>query len=221
MAKQKKRKLRIGSLFLVLLILASISFACYNLTKVPIMNITITGNYYLTDQEVIEAAGLEDYPSFILTFMLKVKNDIKKNDYVEDVKVTKGIFSIKIYIKEKRILFIDKGTGSKVTAGSKFTDDKVVFAPFLTNTIPNDKYDGFVKAMSKIDPDILIKISEIKYDPNDIDKDRYLAFMNDGNYVYLTVNKFNKLNKYDSILENVGKKNVTLYLDYGDYFEAF
>lgn len=221
MAKQKKRKLRIGRLFLVLLILASISFACYNLTKIPIMNITITGNHYLTDQEVIEAAKIEDYPSFILTFMLKVKNDIKKNDYVEDVKVTKGIFSIKINIKEKRILFIDKSTGNKVTVDSKFIDDKVVFAPFLTNTIPNDKYDGFVKAMSKIEPDILIKISEIKYDPNGIDKDRYLAFMNDGNYVYLTVNKFNKLNKYDSILENVGKKNGILYLDYGDYFEAF
>ncbi len=221
MAKQKKRKLRVGRLFLVLLVIALISFACYYLTKIPIMNITITGNHYLTDQEIIETANIEDYPSFILTLMLKVKSDLKKNNYVNDVKVTKGIFSIKINVEEKRILFIEKSSGSKVTIDNKFVDDKVIAAPFLTNTIPNDKYDGFVKAMSKIDPEIIIKMSEIKYDPNEIDKDRYLAFMNDGNYVYLTVNKFNKLNKYDSILENVGKKNGTLYLDYGDYFEAF
>ena len=44
--------------------------------------------------------------------------------------------------------------------------------------------------------------------------------MNDGNSVYLTVNKFEKLNKYNTILENIGKQNGTLYLDYGDYFEV-
>ena len=72
----------------------------------------------------------------------------------------------------------------------------------------------------KIDKDILCQISEIKYDPNEIDKDRYYLYMNDGNSVYLTVNKFEKINKYNSILENVGKQNGTLYLDYGDYFEV-
>ena len=43
--------------------------------------------------------------------------------------------------------------------------------------------------------------------------------MNDGNIVYLTINKFEKINKYNKILENVGKQNGVLYLDYGDYFE--
>ena len=72
----------------------------------------------------------------------------------------------------------------------------------------------------KIDDDILCQISEVMYDPNDIDADRYYLYMNDGNSVYLTVNKFSKINKYNTILENVGKQNGTLYLDYGDYFEV-
>ena len=74
--------------------------------------------------------------------------------------------------------------------------------------------------MTKLNKNVLCKISEIKYYPNDIDKDRYLAYMDDGNEVYLTVNKFKKLNKYDTILESIGKQNGVLYLDYGDYFEA-
>ena len=74
--------------------------------------------------------------------------------------------------------------------------------------------------MNKIDKDVLCQMSEIKYDPNDIDLDRYYAYMNDGNSVYLTVNKLKKINKYNEILESVGKQNGTLYLDYGDYFEA-
>ena len=74
--------------------------------------------------------------------------------------------------------------------------------------------------MEKIDTDMLCQMSEIKYDPNEIDKDRYFVYMNDGNGVYLTVNKFKKINKYNTILENIGKQNGTLYLDYGDYFEA-
>ena len=99
-------------------------------------------------------------------------------------------------------------------------DDKIVCAPYLTNEVPENKLKKFKKAMGKIDDDILCQISEVMYDPNDIDADRYYLYMNDGNSVYLTVNKFSKINKYNTILENVGKQNGTLYLDYGDYFEV-
>ena len=82
------------------------------------------------------------------------------------------------------------------------------------------KQDDFLKALNKIDEDVLCKMSEIKYDPNDKDYDRYFVNMNDGNGIYLTVNKFKKINNYDRILENIGKQNGVLYLDYGDFFEA-
>ena len=43
--------------------------------------------------------------------------------------------------------------------------------------------------------------------------------MNDNNIVYLTINKINKINKYDTILESIGKQDGIINLDYGDYFE--
>lgn len=218
--KKKKRRLRVGRLFLLLFIIAVISFACIKFVDIPIRSIIITGNKNLSDKEVIEIANLEDYPSYFATFSFVIKKRLKENFYVEDAKVSKGLLNVKIKLTEKKVLYIDKTSNKKYTKDGWVKDDKIVCAPFLTTDVPDKKKDDFIKAMGKLDDNIICQMSEIKYDPNEIDSDRYYVFMNDGNSVYLTVNKFNKLNKYNTILENIGKQNGTLYLDYGDYFEV-
>lgn len=218
--KRKKRKLRVGRLFLLLLIIGAISFACFKFIDIPIRSIIIKENNVLTDNEIIKQAGLEDYPSYFSVLSIVVKNKLKKNPYIEEVKVSKGILNVKITVKEKKVLYIKSDTNEKVTIDGVIKDKKLVCAPYLLENVPEKKQARFIKAMNKIDADILCQMSQIKYDPNEIDNDRYYVFMNDGNSVYLTVNKFDKINKYNTILENVGKQNGTLYLDYGDYFEV-
>ena len=218
--KKRKKRLRVGRLFLLLIIILAISFACVKFIDVPIRSIIITGNENLSDQEVIEISGLKDYPSYFSTFSFNVKNKLEDNFYIETAKVRKGILSIKIDIKEEKVLYIDKSTGKKYTKDGSLEDDKIVCAPFVTNEVTKNNQEDLIKAMGKLNKGILCQTSEIKYDPNEIDDDRYYVFMNDGNSVYLTVNKFKKLNKYNTILENIGKQNGTLYLDYGDYFEV-
>lgn len=217
--QKKKRKLRVGRLFLLLLILVVISFALFNIQDIKTRSIIITGNNILSDQDIIEISGLENYPSFITTLTFNVKKRLLENKYIKSAKVYKGILSFKIIIEEEKILYVDYKTNDKVTINSIISDNKNVCVPYLINDVPNDKKNYFLKAMSKINSNILCQMSEIKYDPNEIDEDRYFVYMNDGNIVYLTVNKFNKINKYNTILENVGKQNGILYLDYGDYFE--
>ena len=218
--QKRKRRLKVGRLFLLIFFVAIISFLCIKFINIPIRSIIIKGNNILTDYEIIKESGLEDYPSYFGIFSYNVKNKLKKNKYIKGVKVRKGILNITITIEEKKVLYIDSLKNEKVLEDTKIIDDKVLCVPYLINQVPTDKQEGFIKAMKKIDKDILCLISEIKYDPNEIDKDRYYLYMNDGNSVYLTVNKFEKINKYNSILENVGKQNGTLYLDYGDYFEV-
>ena len=208
--KKKKRRLRVGRLILLLLIIGAISFSCYKFIDVPIRSIEVTGNEILSDSEIIKAASLDNDPSFFSVISMLVKNKLKENPYIKDAKV----------LKEKKVLYIKKDTGEKVMTDSVSKDEKEVCAPFLTNEVPAKKQSRFLKAMNKLNKNIICQMSEIKYDPNDIDSDRYYFYMNDGNSVYLTVNKFNKLNKYNTILENIGKQNGTLYLDYGDYFEV-
>ena len=43
--------------------------------------------------------------------------------------------------------------------------------------------------------------------------------MNDGNYVYLTLNKFLKINSYLDIVKEFNNKKGILYLDSGEYFK--
>lgn len=220
MKKKKRRRLKIGRLFLLLLILGVISFAFMKFFDIKIRNIVIKGNFILTDQEIIELANLQDYPPYLEVFSYKVKKDILKNKYVKEAKVYKGLLSVNIKIKEEKVLYIDSLTNDKITMTSKINDNKIICVPILTNSIPLKKQNEFKEAMNKINKNVLCQMSEIKYDPNSIDDDRYYVYMNDGNTVYLTVNKFKKINKYNDILENIGKQNGTLYLDYGDYFEA-
>lgn len=217
---KKKRKLKKIRFLFLLFFIVGISFAFIKLFNVRIYSIKIKGNKILTDQEVIETAKLEDYPSFFETLSYTIKKRLLKNNYIKSVKVTKGFLSVNITIKEKKILYIDKETNYKYTYNSKFKDDKSICVPYLIGSVPEGKMKRFIKAMNKINSDMICQMSEIKYDPNDIDEDRYYVYMNDGNSVYLTVNKFDKINKYNTILEKIGKQNGTLYLDYGDYFEA-
>ena len=42
--------------------------------------------------------------------------------------------------------------------------------------------------------------------------------MNDGNYVYLTLNKYSNINNYLEIVGTLKESKGILYLDYGNYF---
>ena len=43
--------------------------------------------------------------------------------------------------------------------------------------------------------------------------------MNDGNYVYITLTKITKLNRYNSIKDELDGAKGIIYLDSGDYVE--
>ena len=62
----------------------------YKLFVSPINNIYISNNKYLTDQEVIDSAGIRNYPSFMLTTKYQIKKKLLKNDIVEKVKIKKS-----------------------------------------------------------------------------------------------------------------------------------
>ena len=43
--------------------------------------------------------------------------------------------------------------------------------------------------------------------------------MDDGNLVYITLNRITKINKYNSIYSSMDGKKGIIYLDSGDYVE--
>ena len=87
--KKKKRVLKVKNiLILVLIILIIISIIYYALIM-PIKNIYIDGNNIISDNEIIELSSLSNYPSFLLTKSTDIKNKLKSNPYIENVKIKK------------------------------------------------------------------------------------------------------------------------------------
>ncbi len=217
-----KRKLKKGAIFVLLLILLVVVFSSivYFVIGSEVKNIYIYGNINLTDQEIIELAKLQDYPNFYITSSNKIENNIKKNPLIKKVKVKKRFFQqVHIYIEEYKILFKsdDKYTLENEKEITLLKDNYNV--PILINYVPNTKMESFISKLKEVDDSVLIKISEIKYDPTELDEDRFLLYMNDDNYVYITLTKLDLINKYNDAIEQLEGKKGILYLDSGNYFK--
>ena len=101
----KKRKLKIKRIIIMLLFLIILVLSFIYLRKLPIKNIYIIGNNIVSDKEIIEEAGISDYPSFICTSSSSIKNKLQKNDYIKEVTIKKKFWGkIYVYIKEEKIL---------------------------------------------------------------------------------------------------------------------
>lgn len=223
MAKKTEKhiKLKILPLLVTLLLIILIIVGVYFLTLIPIKNIYITGNNYLTDQEIIELAEIENYPSFLKTTSSKIKKRLKNNIYVKNVKVSKKLFAeVHIEIEEKNILFRKEENNMIVLeTGEETNDQEKYIVPILLNYIPDTKYSTFLKRMAEVNENVKTKISEIRYYPNEQDDDRFLLYMTDGNYVYLTLTKFKQINYYEEVLSKLDGKKGILYLDSGNHFQ--
>ena len=218
----KKRKLKTKALIISLIVIAIISLCIYYISQIRITNIYVIDNNILSDYEIIKLAKLEKYPNSLENSSQKIKERLEKNDLIKNAKVEKkGLLNeVYIYIEENKPLFYYQVMNKIILKdGKKVNGNYNVVV--VTNEISADIYDEFIEKMSEVDPDIISKISEIKYDPNDIDKERFYLTMNDGNYVYLTLNKFNKINNYLEIVKSFNNAKGILYLDSGEYFKLF
>ena len=218
--KVKRKKLKVTRIILVLIIIALIILLLKFLIKVPVTGFYISGNTYYTDQEILDKTGLSSYPSFFLTSSFSVNSKIKSDKLIDNIKIKKTmLLKFKVIVNENKILFYNLDENRSIVKSG----DKISYydkdSPVLVNKVLSKKiYNKFISKMEKIDDDVLKNISEIKYDPNDIDDERFFVSMNDGNYVYLTLSKFSNINNYMKISRTLGDKNGILYLDYGNYF---
>lgn len=215
----KKRKIRYDRILIALVIVLIIAGFFAFLFSLKITNIVIKNNSYLTDQEIIELAGISDYPESLANSSTQIEQRLKTNDLIKDVKVTKKFLTqVYIEVEENRPLFYYNHNNKTVLLDGTNIDETYP-VPTVLNYITDTYYDEFIKEMGNLDSSILNKISEIQFDPNDVDDNRFLLTMSDGNYVYVNISTFYKLNKYVSIRESLPDKNGILYLDYGNNFE--
>ena len=215
----KKRKLKIGRVLLCLFVLGLFYLGFYFIRKLPITNIYIIGNNLVPESEILELSGIKSYPSFIDTSPNKIINKIKNNEYIKEVKVDKKFWGkIYINIEEKKVLCL---YNNKLLLEDNTLVDNIYNEysyPILISQI-DDILGNFTSKFTMVNKEILQKISEIEYTPNEVDDERFKLMMNDGNLVYITLTKVKKINKYNSIYSSMNGKKGIIYLDSGDYIE--
>lgn len=216
---KKKRRIKFKAIFILLFIIILFGLIAIGVLSRPITNIYISGNKYLSDQEIIDIAGLSNYPSAIKNMSMIIENRLEKNINIKSAKVDKKkITKVYIEVEENIPLFYNASINKTLLYDGREVDGTLKCAA-LINYVPDTIYSKFVDAMKKVNREILDRMSEIKYDPNDVDTERFLILMNDGNYVYLTLYEFDKINSYVNIVKNFEGKKGILYLDSGEYFK--
>lgn len=218
--KNKKRKLRIFRVIKTFFVLCIALLVLYLITLIPTRGYYVINNNYYSDDEILEILKLNNKSSFLLTNQSSINSKVKKNEILKKVKLHKKLYlEFELEVLENKIMFYDlKNNKSVLEDGTKVNIKNENYI-VLTNEIKDRNiYKKLAKKMLKIDDDILDIISEIKYDPNEVDNERFLFSMNDGNYVYITLSKIKKINSYEKIVESIKDQKGILYLDYGNYF---
>ena len=222
----KKKKLRsnvkiaIKLLLLVAVILVGFSYI-FNLR---IKNIYILGNDRIRDVEIIEIAGIKNYPAIYKLNKTKIKNSIKTIPLVSNVKVKRNIFGkLTIEIEENKILFLYKYNNKFIASnGEELPESKDYYGyPILINFTPDVVIKDLIDGLSKVDYEIVKMINEIEYSPYKaqdgtiIENNRFVLKMNDGNTVYIDTPNIKNLNKYITIYASpeMDQTKGVIYLD--------
>lgn len=217
---KKKYRLKFQGIVVIVLVLYIIITAIFSFLNKKITNIYVLNNSYLTDQRIIEIAGIEEYPSTITNTCSVIKKRLEKDTYINSANVyKKNITEVYIEVIENRPLFYKSSSNKTVLLNGVEVKD-IYSVPTLINYVPDTIYNEFLKNMQSISTSIIDRISEIEYNPNEVDSERFLLTMNDNNYVYLTLYKFDRINNYVDIIRNFEGKKGILYLDSGTYFKV-
>ncbi len=220
--KTKKRKIRYGRILIALVCCICFFFIGSKLLDFRIQNIYISGNQYLSDQEIIELAGIENYPSYYKTFAFEISKKLEQDSRIAKAIVKKKKRrSIWIEITENTPLFYNQTTGKTILLDFREVAE-MEQVPVLVNYVPDTIYETFKQKMKLVDTDLIARISEIMYQPNHVDEERFLFIMCDGNYVYVTLETLESINNYVNIYaeftSKYGNKKGILNLDSGQYF---
>ena len=218
----KKRKIKVNFkkiiIVFIIILFGVLAFFFYRSLKVK--TIYVIGNSLLRENEILDKTNLLSYPYLYEVSENDIKDKLKDNKIINNIKVSKSLSGkVVIEIEENKVLYQDTNGQYMLSNKEEISlDNPPLGIPTLINDC-SDVLDKFVNKMLLIDKDIMKHISEIEYKPTELDKERFMFYMTDGNYVYITLSKINLINSYNEIYPTLEGKKGILYLDSGNHFE--
>ncbi|MBQ0036161.1 MAG: FtsQ-type POTRA domain-containing protein [Firmicutes bacterium] len=213
-----KRRYFILSIFLSLAVIAAVYLLS---NRSNVFSISVNGNYYLSDDDIISTSELSTSSKYLFVFPSIVEKRILSNPLVEECEVSlldNNLVSIDI--REKKIVgYIFEDSNYQILT---IDNDKIELTTdnaYLINKIP--LIEGFIeddlilieKQMENLDSDLINEVSEIHYYAPL--KYQYVeVIMRDGNYIFTSPYGLDILNKYYDMESSYGMSKDSCF-----YFE--
>jgi cell division septal protein FtsQ len=212
-----KRRISFKKVFSFFFKLIVISTALYFILSTDFTVIYVNGNDQLLDQEILDYADI-DKMNLTEYLISNLDKRLERNQYIESVDSKVGFLTLDINVSENYPLYYY--SKEKVTVMKNLEVIDISSTPTVINYIPDTIKNEFDEAMQKVDIDILDRISEIRYEPDNVDEERFYLTMTDGNYVYLTLEKWSNINNYLKVIKQFPNSKGILYLNAGNSFEV-
>lgn len=219
--KKRKKRVKFKSILIILGIFVLVGLVIFIYTNMHIKNIYVIGNKYLSEQEIIDMVDISDYPKIIDVSSNNIQNELLKNVFINNANVSKSILgTLIITVSENKILY-ENNKGEYILSSGEIVhlNKEVIGIPSLINEVDENILSKLLNKLMLVSDSIMVHISQISYTPTELDNERFLLYMTDGNYVYITLSKIELINSYNEILLSLDNNKGILYLDSGNHFE--
>ena len=216
--EKNKRRYLILSVFLSLLIIASIYFLS---KQSNIYRIVVEGNNYLSEKDILDLSGITTDNKFLFTIPMSIEKKVETNPIIKDcdVRLLDGRL-VKIVVEEKKLIGYTYENNQSVLVCDD--DERIELDKknlYIINKVP--LIEGFTseelilleKELDSCDYSIINEISEIHYYP-ELKYQYVQVIMRDGNYIFTSPYGLKLLNKYYDMESSYARSDFNCY-----YFE--
>ena len=186
-----------------------------------IYRITVSGNYYLSTEDIISISGISDDNKYFFTISYFVKNKLEKSPYIESCEVIKSddrVIEISV-VEKKQVAYSSIGSYEEII----FADDTTVQIntnnAYLKRRLPeiegftSEQLNTILRGFKTVEKETIDQISEISRYPVSYDENMMEVIMKDGNICFVSWTGLNMLNNYYSIVSGLDAGNSCIYLD--------
>ena len=193
-------------------------------SKSDVKEIVVNGNEHLSTEEILERSEIKEKDKMYLTSEGKAEQNISLLPIVESITVERDFpNTVNITVKEFEVVAYVESKGRyypvlenvQILRGFDMTPTDAPIIHFFDGV----EFEGMVKSLNQMNPQILAMISEIFYRPNEEANARIQLYMNDGQEIIADYNTIgDKIDYYAGMKKEIGNKKGLIDLEVSNTF---
>jgi len=220
LAKKTRRLKKRIKLLLVFLFIGGLISIYFFTSLSNVKTIKISGNYYLSDSEILSMTDIDLSSKYLLVNDRKIATNLKENTFIEDATVSKsGFGNILLNIKEKKIAgyVYSDATELYFTDGTftALSDDKLSLisnGPLFID-LSSDMVQKTAIAFNDVDIGVIRQMSEVSLHIETYDSEMLQILMSNDKYLFTSLKSTSVLNSYFDLSKYLTDSDKCIYID--------